>query len=215
MVYNKSMNKLASQMHIQQPSKQVILNYLDKWEKLQGYPEQEEALELLFQNTFPNNKNLYEVLLKCSTLNDFYGTNIFNIFPLANHIVNLDIDTKIKNGDPHLPNDISLGHGIKSKSGKELKLFSFATKYCSHHNPNDFPIFDSFVEKLLIYFKDKDKFSDFNNLDLRDYVLFKKIILNFRNAYHLEEFNLKQIDKYLWQQGKEAFPKQYGKRKKT
>jgi len=28
-------------------------------------------------------------------------------------------------------------------------------------------------------------------------------------------FNLKQIDKYLWQQGKEAFPKQYGKKDKN
>jgi len=201
--------------NIQRPTKEVVQDYLDKWETLQGYPKQEKALKLLFCDTFSRNNNLSEVLLKCSTLNDFYGTNIFNIFPLANHIINLNIDDRLIGGDPHLPNEIALGHGIRSKAGNELQLFSFATKYCSHHNPKDFPIFDSFVEKLLVHFKKTDNFSDFSNKELRDYTVFKKVILDFQKVYQLEDFNLKEIDKYLWQQGKEAFPKKYGKKEKN
>ena len=196
---------------IPRPTIQSVMEYLDKWTRLPGYTEQEEALLLLFRDTFPFNNRLSEVLIKCSTLNDFYGTNIFAVYPLAKHIVRLEIDSRLANGDPTLVNDISLGHGITSRSGKELHLFSFATKYCSHHNPRDFPIFDSYVEKLLIHFKNVDRFSSFRNDELRDYLVFKKAIMDFSKAYSLDEFNLKQIDQYLWQFGKDVFPKQYGK----
>ena len=39
-------------------------------------------------------------------------------------------------------------------------------------------------------------------------------LLDFQKKYGLEDFNLKQIDKYLWQLGKEKFSKNYGKGKK-
>ncbi len=87
--------------------------------------------------------------------------------------------------------------------------YSFATKYCSHHNPIEYPIYDSYVEKVLKYFRKKDKFAVFKNADLKDYQQFKKILLTFRSYYGLEEFNLKEIDQYMWQLGKEYFPKKY------
>lgn len=201
----------ASTPKIPQPTKEAVVEYLEKWKRLSGYTQQEEALFLLFHETYPANKSLSEVLIKCSSLNDFYGTNIFNVYPIAKHIVNLNIDARLSDGDPKLVNDISHGHGIASKSGKELHLFSFATKYCSHHNPLDFPIFDSYVEKILMHFRNADGFSMFKNEDLRDYPVFKQVILDFRKAYQLHDFNLKQIDQYLWQFGKDVFPKQYGK----
>lgn len=204
--------KIAS-VNVPKPTKEMVSKYLEKWKILSGYSEQEAALFLLFRETYSENKNLSEVLIKCSSLNDFYGTNIFNVYPIAKHIVNLDIDTRLVSGDPKLVNDISSGHGITSRSGKELHLYSFATKYCSHHNPLDFPIFDSYVEKLLIHFRNTDDFSVFRNEELRDYMVFKKVILDFQKAYHLSRFNLKQIDQFLWQFGKEVFPKQYGKAK--
>jgi len=207
-------NHTAFTVSVPRPTKQAIMEYLDKWMRLPGYTAQEDALQLLFQETFPCNTSLSEVLVKCSTLNDFYGTNIFRVFPLAKYIVSLNIDSRLTAGDPQLVNDISLGHGIKSKSGKELRLFSFASKYCSHHNPLDFPIFDSYVEKLLIHFRNADRFSSFRNDELRDYLVFKRVILDFRKTYHLQDFDLKQIDQYLWQLGKDVFPKQYGKRER-
>ena len=42
-----------------------------------------------------------------------------------------------------------------------------------------------------------------------DYKKFKNIIIAFREYYDLEEFNLKEIDQYLWQLGKEYFPNKY------
>jgi len=37
----------------------------------------------------------------------------------------------------------------------------------------------------------------------------KKILIDFRRFYNIEQFDLKQIDQYLWQAGKKYFPKNY------
>ena len=95
----------------------------------------------------------------------------------------------------------------------EINFYSFATKYCSHHNPLEYPIYDSYVEKVLKYFRDLDGFAEFKNVDLKNYIRFKGILIDFRRFYHLEQFNLKEIDKYIWQLGKTYFPKNFGKKK--
>lgn len=94
-------------------------------------------------------------------------------------------------------------------NNKSIKLYSFATKYCSHHNPEDFPIYDSFVDKVLRYFRDMDGFSEFKNGDLKNYKRFKEILNDFRMFYGLQTYSFKDIDKFLWQFGKEYFPKKY------
>lgn len=55
----------------------------------------------------------------------------------------------------------------------------------------------------------RDKFSKFNKRDLKNYKRFKEIILDFRKFYGLDGFNLKQIDRCIWQLGKEFFPRKY------
>ena len=70
-------------------------------------------------------------MIKASVLNDFYSTNIFSIFDIAKHIVSLNIDERLKKGDEQLVSEI--GH-IEIKEKKRY-FYSFATKYCSHHNP--------------------------------------------------------------------------------
>ncbi|MFA1412210.1 hypothetical protein ACDL16_05100, partial [Haemophilus influenzae] len=85
--------------------------------------------------------------------------------------------------------------------GKEKYFYSFATKYCSHHNPIAFPIYDSCVEQVLLYFNKVDKFSAFKRKDLKNYRKFKEVLIDF------QRFNLKELDLYLWLLGKEIFPK--------
>ena len=84
-----------------------------------------------------------------------------------------------------------------------------ASKYCSHHNPEAYPIYDSYVDEVLRYFRDLDRFASFRTEELKDYRRFKGILIDFRSYYGLEQFSLKEIDKYLWQFGKEYFPKSY------
>lgn len=168
---------------------------------------QEEALNKLFNELCPGNTSIHDVLLKAATLNVFYSTNIFSIYPVAKHIFNLDIDTRLKEGDDTLVREIQY---VKI-ADKEKNFYSFASKYCRYHNPLNYPIYDSYVDRLLRYFRDRDGFPTFSNSDLKDYTKFKSILIEFRTFYKLEKYNLKQIDQYVWQLGKRYFPRNYGK----
>jgi hypothetical protein len=193
-------------MKIKFPTKEVVNEYLNKWDKLENYVLQESSLRKLFDLTYPKNVDMDDVLIKVCSLNDFYSTNIFSPFTVAKHIVELNIDERLQNEDLRLVNEIAT---VKVNENKEINFYSFATKYCSHHKPMIYPIFDSYVEKLLMYYKKKDKFAKFNKKDLKDYPSYKEILLSFREYYKLNEFNLKEIDKYLWQAGKDYFPRTY------
>ncbi|WDC83386.1 hypothetical protein PL321_11575 [Caloramator sp. mosi_1] len=141
--------------------------------------------------------------MKASALNDFYSTNIFSIYPVAKHICTLNIDTRLKAGDVTLVGDIQ----YVNIGDTEKNFYSFATKYCSHHNQLDYPIYDSYVDEVLRYFRNRDGFSDFPDGDLKEYIKFKRILINFRAFYGLDKYNLKQIDQYLCLLGKDYFLK--------
>ena len=49
----------------------------------------------------------------------------------------------------------------------------------------------------------------FSSSDLKDYKIFKEILIRLQAFYSLCEYSLKQLDQYLWQLGKAYFPKQY------
>ena len=188
---------------IPKPSVEEIEKYLKQWDALENYVNQENSLDKLFFDLIPENKLIEDILIKCSTLNDFYSTNIFSIFPIAKHILQLDIDERLKSGDLTLIEDIA------DKNVMGRRNYSFASKYCSHHNPDQFPIYDSYVDKVLRYFRRDDKFANFKNDDLQDYIKFRAILEEFKVYYSLEQYSLKELDKYLWLLGKEYFKKQY------
>ena len=52
-------------------------------------------------------------------------------------------------------------------------------------------------------------FSEVNLADLKDYVKFKCILEDFKVYYSLEQYSLKELDRYLWLLGKEYFKKKY------
>ncbi len=186
------------------PTKQEVEKYLYRWDALENYVYQERALDRLFLVLCNNNRDLCDILLKCSTLNDFYSTNIFDIYSVAFHIYLIkDIDNRLAKGDLSLVEEIA--HIKVGKDQTERNFYSFATKFCSHHQPSKYAIYDNNVEKVLIYFKDRDKFCKFENKDLKDYPKFISIIKQFIKHYKLSKFTLKEIDKYLWQLGKEYF----------
>lgn len=198
-----------TRQEVPKPSFQQVEHYLRTWDELETYRLQEDALDKLFFVLCPKNIEMPDILLKVAALNDFYSTNIFSVYPVAKHILSLDIDARLKEGDVMLVSDIQK---VTIKN-VERNFYSFATKYCSHHNPLDYPIYDSYVEKVLCYFRNRDKFTAFKTEDLKNYVNFKETLIDFRTFYGLNQYNLKEIDKYMWQLGKEYFPKNYGNKK--
>jgi hypothetical protein len=172
---------------------------------LENYTLQEASLGLLFKELCPQNQKIEHILLKVSALNDFYSTNIFDTFSVAKHILNHCIDIHLKSGNHEIVNSIA----TISIKGKTRNFYSFASKFCSHHKPELFPIYDSFVEKMLLHYRKHDHFSAFEQGDLKNYSQFIQIIREFQRHYGLEKFSLRQIDIFLWLAGKEFFPKKY------
>lgn len=202
---NKRTSRLNAK-YVPRPSNKEVDKYLSQWEHLENYVLQERALNKLFLETYKSNTEIDDVLIKVAALNDFYSTNIFSIYPVAKRIVEQDIDKKLKAGDLQLVNDIAK---VTSADGKEHNFYSFATKYCSHHQPDKYAIFDSYVEKMLNHFRRVDGFSDYKDSDLKEYTCFFEVLTDFKKYYSLEEYSLKELDRYLWLLGKEHFPKKY------
>jgi len=187
----------------------LIKKYVNLFDKNEKSFFADQAIINLFKS-FPENCKLEDILLKISVINDLYSTNIFGTFKMAKHIQQLQIDNAIKAGDPSIVNKIAIGHGLcTKKNNTELNFYSFATKYCAWHNPDCYAIYDSFVDKVLINYRNQDNFSDFKNSDLRDFNSFMRIISDLKIHYQISDVSLKDIDKFLWMYGKEKFPAKY------
>ncbi len=191
-------------LNIATPNQSEMQKWIGLWSEQSN--SQESALHKLFHRTYPRNNDLDEVLVKVATLNDFYSTNIFNVFAVAKHILGIpSIDLRLQSGDESLVNEIA----NVIVNGKARNFYSFATKFCAHHNDKDYAIFDSYVEQMLWHFQKCNRFGDFVREDLRDYAKFKKALNDFRTFYTLK-CDLKQLDRYLWLAGKSHFAR-YGK----
>lgn len=199
---------------LETPTNELVELYIDKFNNDERYSSADQAIINLFQK-FPENKKIEDILLKISVINDLYSTNIFGTYVLAKHILQLNIDNALETADPSVVNKIAIGHGIsKPKGVGDRKFYSFATKYCNWHKKDSYPIYDRFVEKILIAYRNSDNFSTFNDIELKDFKRFKEIIEDFRKHYNLTKHNLKEIDKFLWIYGKTTFPNDYGQKKK-
>jgi hypothetical protein len=90
-------------------------------------------------------------------------------------------------------------------AGRARNNFSFATKYAHWHRRDVYPIYDTFVKQELLAYQRQDRFAKFRPADLRT-SRFVEIFEQFRRFYGLERCSLREIDKWLWRQGKGMQP---------
>ena len=177
---------------------ELVNEYLKEWNERTDDVLKDECLELLFRKLIPNNTKTEEILTKVCTLNRLYSTNIYNPMAMARHIKELNIDERLrrKGENDSLVEDIA---NIEV-SGKKKRFYSFATKYCYFHSPDDFPIYDLNVKRaLMTYYKDKGgEFSEFTEAKLRDYKEFRKVLKAFAKHYGIDSCSVKELDKFLW-----------------
>lgn len=192
---------------IPRPSAKEVWKYQELWNTFENYHAHEGALRMLF-DIFPRNQDTETVLLKIWALNNAYGTHIYDAYAMSKHIVSLNIVLQFAH------DNIEIVERVANLPGKR-RLLSFASKYASFHNPDVFPIYDYYVLKVLKHFRRTTKFADFKNKDLNDYVTFVQILHAFRKFFKIDEFSLKQTDRYIWLLGKKFFPRKYGKKKAT
>jgi len=193
--------------NLKAPTSNIIKKYNGEFKSNKRYNSSDKSVIKLFKK-FKQNKNIEDILLKTSVINDLYSTNILDTFKIAGHILSLKIDRALEKGDPKIVNKIASGHGIKNKkTGKELNFYSFATKYCYNHNPEKYAMYDSFVSKILKAYRKKTNFYDFRNEDFKDYVRFLEVLDEFKEYFKLNGFSFKEIDRFLWIYGKKLFLK--------
>lgn len=185
------------------PSEAELQKYLRLWDNLSDYVDHEKALGLIFRDDpeFRVNTDLRVVIIKCSALNDFYATNIYKTAPVARKIVAIrDIDARLAQGDDALVEEIANVDGRRN--------YSFATKYCSHHRPDRYPIYDRYVADVLVELRRRNRqafhFRNRNSLK-ESYPVFRQAIDDFRKAYGLQGYSYKDVDRYLWQLGKDYY----------
>jgi hypothetical protein len=167
----------------------------------------EEALTELFSQ-YPDNSVLRHVLLKVVALNSLYSTQIGvyceaipNIVDVARHIHQnfRAIDAGLGAHSPEVVDRIAM---VIVSGKKDRNYFSFATKYCSWHKLDWYPIWDSKVDRYLRCLQKQTGFAKEFDLNAHwKYTAFRDVMSAFSERYGLASFSFKEIDKFLWSYG--------------
>ncbi len=179
-----------------EPTREYVRTSLEKSEGRDVYYRADPAVRAVF-NACKGNRDEGCVIAKVAVLNALYATRIMNIYPVVDRIIDLDIDGRLRAGEPTLVGDV----GWVKLGKKKRMLLSFASKYCHWHEPERFQIFDSRVEAMLLAYRRRFGFAKFTNAELRDYPTFLRLIAEFQAFFGLNSFSRKQIDKFLWIEG--------------
>lgn len=184
---------------LERPTPALVIKYGEQFDQSNAALTDQALTQLVA--AFPDNRDVSAVLLKATAINSLYATNIYAIFQVAQHICSLNIDPKLAQGSLDVIDEIA----VITLKGKKKRNYSFATKYCSWHRPDVYPIFDSYVERLLWAFRRQDRFAEYKRGEMWQYPRYVEIIEQFRAHYDLGEFGFKKLDKFLWQYGMEVF----------
>jgi hypothetical protein len=175
----------------------------------------ERALAELFRH-YPTNDDEAHVLLKVVALNRLYFTNILAVERVARLIYEhrQEVDGALK-ADPPSPEAVDKIVEL-AFLGMGMHFWCFATKYCSWHRPESYPIWDSRVARYLRSLKGSDftrpdKWTDYPQFvdhgwrpdNWTHYREFAVLMSRFRDYYSLGSFTFKEIDKFLYSSGEE------------
>lgn len=187
------------------------------WKK-EYFLKPEKILERLFQEY--GNEDFDEVFIKCTMLNSVYNTNLYNseIIELSKWIVkNAGKVDKVLTKNQLIEEDLRIVDEMtkyqdnmkNDMNRRKNNPFSFTSKYFSFSRPNDFPIYDSFVEKMLWIYQKNGVISKYNRSDLTSktkkesrYVFFKDRIDELMKQSKVTNLSYKDLDHFLWFQGK-------------
>lgn len=208
-------------------SEKVIAKAIRDFDYSERYKE--VVLTKLFEK-YPNNTDYYEILIKVTVLNSLYSAGLNNnkgkktidVVTMAKHILlEPRIDIWLKQDDEEVLFNAYryIAEEESCVRNKEYsKCYAFASKYCSWHRPEVFPIMDSKAKKNLYQFiinndisvSSKSKvLTKLEKDDFHDYKIFWDLCKEFKefieSSYEREkEYNMKDIDKLLWQYGRET-----------
>ena len=160
----------------------------------------DEVLSLVFQQ-YHDNLEIKHILTKVVLLNGLYNTNVFAVVDMAYNIQEQSPDDLLRNGSAEVVDKIA----HLTIRGKTRRHYSFATKYCSWHYPEMYPIYDNLVERLIWNYRKQFNFEIFQRSDLVNYERYRNILRSFISYFSLQDFTFKEIDRFLWSYAKELY----------
>ena len=190
-------------MKLKKPTEEFIAEILEL------YSEEKELNENLLKlfKTFNDDKKKYDVLIKVASLNKIYSTAIVNINPVVKQINEI---SRLAESNPktiteyvELVDKISRVNWTNSKGENfERNNLSFASKYVHFLSDYKMPIYDSYIWIIIKGYlgqKNNEKISFENPKNFKEfYTVFEK----FKIDLDLEHYSNYDIDKFLWQYGK-------------
>src|SRR5438034_271046 len=102
-------------MSLPKPTATYIRDRLTKTHGQDRYFGADPAVRLVFDQ-WPENREHAHVLAKVTVLNALYVTNIFNVYPVVDRILALNLDGRLRDGDVTL-----VGEVAQVKLGKKAK----------------------------------------------------------------------------------------------
>ncbi|MGD0815511.1 MAG: hypothetical protein ABSA83_18075 [Verrucomicrobiota bacterium] len=190
-------------MNIPTPCPEIVRDFVQKFGQNENYASGDKALSYLLKQC-PANTLLEHVLLKVIAINQLYNTHVLDPYSVARQIVELDVDQRLASSDYTLVADMT-PMKVGEKGLKPRHLYSFSTKYCHFHAPERFPIYDSYVGKMLLHFRGINRFDNFKPEELKNYPRFVGLLANFKASFNLDAFSHKELDIYMWLGGKQYF----------
>ena len=184
---------------LQVPTPELVASFAARFDADRRYGPADRALERLFRQ-WPLNAELEAVLTKVTVLNSLYSTNVFATVDMAEHIRGLSIDDELRKGSYSVVDKVAR----LTAGGKARRHYSFAAKYCGWHSPEQFPLYDNLVERLIWQYQKEFTFAAFKRDDLQDYERFAEVIPAFRRFFKVEQASLRSVDKFLWLSAKDA-----------
>jgi len=151
--------------------------------------------------------NRYEVNIRVAALNQIYSTAILHISPVVDKIIEIVPKNHNTFNEIHyvkLVDKISSVRWKNTTTGKEYFRcnLSFSSKYIHFLSNLKIPIYDSYIWIIMIgYLKQTNK-GKYSFSTPKNYEEFYNIFLEFKTTFNLEDYSNYNIDKYLWQYGK-------------
>lgn len=170
-----------------------------------GGNEINKSLAKLF-SSLCDEENKSEVSIKVAALNQVYSTAIQYTKPVVEKI-----SLEFKQNHSYLVSDdyinlvdqIATIKWVSETTGKEHKRknLSFASKYVHFLSEMDTPIYDSYIWLVMVaYLREKNIKINFSSPE--SYSEFYRCFTKFKETYSLESYSNYDIDKFLWQYGK-------------
>lgn len=171
----------------------LLPSLLEKFKIEEHYFTGDERVFEVFEK-YPINIDRDTVIEKVSCLRDAQTRETGADNYLADHILKLNIDSLLEIRDTKVVDKIA---NVQVGSN-EVTLYHFASRYCNHHFPDDYPVYNIQVIPICGTLFPEIMHESNSMQGNIIYADFKKAMILVRKGLHLEKLNFYELDKILW-----------------